>query len=276
MDVRHLVIVSDLHCGCQLGLCPDRGFELDDGGTYYPSDLQVIVWHWWREFWNDWVPSVVGDEPYAVCVNGDAIEGTHHRVVTPITTNIADQERLAYDVLWPVVQRCDGRYFHVRGTPAHVGPSGQSEERLARMLEAVPDDTGRHARYELWIRLGGDWGPLCHVTHHIGTTSTIAYEATALQKELVNAYVECLRWGDEPPRVIVRSHRHRFFMTHVGQAVTLTTPGWQLRTPFTYRKTGAIVGRPQIGGVVLTATGDASNPVQVHHKVWGLRRGNVA
>ena len=30
--VNNLVVVSDLHCGCRLGLCPEGGAQLDEGG----------------------------------------------------------------------------------------------------------------------------------------------------------------------------------------------------------------------------------------------------
>ncbi len=97
--INNLVIVSDLHCGCQMGLCPRGGVRLDGGGVYKPSKLQRIVWGWWEEFWGEWIPSVVKGEPYAVCINGDAIEGRHHQATTQITQNLADQAGIAYRLL---------------------------------------------------------------------------------------------------------------------------------------------------------------------------------
>lgn len=101
------------------------------------------------------VPEATHGEPYAVVHNGDAIDGSHHNATTQITQNLTTQADIAYDVLKPVVARCDGRYYHIRGTEAHVGKSGREEEALARRLGAVPNKQGQHARYELRIRIGG-------------------------------------------------------------------------------------------------------------------------
>ena len=37
-------VVSDLHCGSTLGLCPPEGVQLDDGGQYLPSAAQKALW----------------------------------------------------------------------------------------------------------------------------------------------------------------------------------------------------------------------------------------
>ena len=63
--ITNLVVVSDLHVGCQLGLCPKEGALLDEGGLYLPNAAQQTVWDWWKEFWNDWVPAVCRGEPFA-------------------------------------------------------------------------------------------------------------------------------------------------------------------------------------------------------------------
>jgi hypothetical protein len=258
MDIiRNLVIVSDLHCGCRLGLCPPDGITLDEGGTVGPSDLQRKVWEWWREFWDDFVPHVCHGEPFAVVVNGDAIDGVHHGSVTQISHHLGDQNRLAVKVLEPIVKACEGRYYHIRGTEAHVGKSGQEEERLAAALNAVPNEQGQHARWELWARVGRG---LVHLSHHIGTTGSMHYESTALMRELTEAYVEAGRWGEEPPDVVVRSHRHRSaevrVQTRKGFATVVTTPGWQLKTPFVYKIPGGRQSQPQIGGLVVRCGDD--------------------
>ncbi|GAF68288.1 unnamed protein product, partial [marine sediment metagenome] len=74
----NLIVVSDLHCGCRLGLCHPKGVYLDDGGTYLPSKIQKKVWKWWREFWDEWVPTITRGEPWDLVVNGDALDGVHH------------------------------------------------------------------------------------------------------------------------------------------------------------------------------------------------------
>lgn len=250
---RNVVVVSDLHAGCQMALCPPTGARLDSGSVYLPRGPQAALWPIWRDFW-DWVEQVTGGEPFDLVVNGDCLDGVHHGATTQISHNIGDQESLAVEILRPVVARA-ARYFHVRGTEAHVGPCCISEERVAKALGSIPNEEGQHSRYDLWLRMAGPKGPLVHFLHHIGTTGSAAYEATAVHKELTESYVEAGRWGDEAPTAIVRSHRHRDLLDSIpcatGRALAVVTGAWQLKTPFAWKIPGARISQPQIGGVVL-------------------------
>lgn len=255
---KQAIVVSDMHAASTLGLCPPQGHKLDDGGWYKPSKLQKKVWNIWEdEFWNGWVPKVTKGEPYDLIINGDAIDGDHHRTPTVISTNLHDQFKAAVDCLRPAVERCaasGGRYSHIRGTEAHVGPSAQEEERLAQALGAVPDEEGNHSRWDLWKRVGG---ALCHFSHHIGTSGSQSYESSALMREMAEAFVESGRWGDEPPQVVARAHRHRCMSitipTDKGYGVVIVTPGWQLKTPYTHRLAQGRVGQPQFGAALIRA-----------------------
>jgi hypothetical protein len=251
--VNNLIVVSDLHMVCRLGLCPPDGVGLDDGGRYEPSPVQRVVWGWWEEFWADWVPTVTRGQPFAVLLNGDVVDGGgHHQNVTHISANRRDQERLALRVLEPVRDLCDGRLYMVRGTEAHAGPSGCDEEAIGAALGAIPNDAGQHARWELWIRVGH---ALVHAAHHIGTAGSLAYETTAIHKELEQSFVESGRWGQVHPDVVVRSHRHRNAETRIqtarGFATSFTTAAWQLKTPLAHRIAGARQTMPQIGGSLI-------------------------
>ncbi len=250
--IRNIVVVSDLHCGCQLGLCPPGGARLDEGGQYQPNKLQRKLWTIWHKFWREFVPAATKGEPYAVVVNGDSIDGSHHNSTHQITHNLEDQSQIAYEVLRPIADLCNGRFFMVRGTEAHVGKSGLEEERLAKRLGAVRNEGGQHSRYDLWMRCGDG---LVHLLHHIGTTSSSAHESSALNAELIAEFVEAARWNDRPADVTVRSHRHRYidvrFMTARGIATSVCTPGWQGKTPFAWKIAGARLAPPQWGGIVI-------------------------
>lgn len=199
-------------------------------------------------------------EPYDLVVNGDVLDGVHHRSTTQISHNLADQERLAVELLRPHVAKA-ARYFHVRGTEAHVGQTAENEERVARELGAIPNDEGQSSRFDLWLRMGSRRGPLVHFLHHVGATGSQAYEATAVHKELTESFIEAGRWGEEPPQAIVRSHRHRAIRISLpvenGEALAIVTPAWQLKTPFAWKIPGARLSQPQLGGVVLKVGDEA-------------------
>jgi len=268
-DVLNWVVVSDLHCGCQLGLCPANGIRLDEGGMYKPNRIQRLVWGYWINFWKSWVPKVTKRKPYGVIVNGDVVDGSHHSSTHQITHNIADQAQIAYEILAPIVEKSKGLYM-IRGTEAHVGQSGENEERLARRLGAIPNEDGQYARYELWKKIGGG---LAHILHHIGTTGSQAYETTAVGKELIEEYAEAGRWRLDPPDIVVRSHRHRFARVEIptsrGEGIAVVTPGWQAKTPYAWKLPGARLSTPQFGGILIR---QGDEVLYVRSQVWTIGR----
>lgn len=254
-QLNNMVVVSDLHVGCGLALCHPDGLETDEGGVYMPSVLQLKLWSIWEYFWKKFVPGVTLGEPYCVVFNGDAIDGVHHGSVTQITQNLEFQVRHAEKVLAPVAALAAGGYYHIRGTEVHGGKSAQQEEALARALGAIPNEQKQHARNEIWKRIGGKRGGLVNVAHHIGCSGSTAYESSALMREVSEAFVEAGRWGDDPPRVVVRSHRHRALQLRIpsedGETIGAITGAWQLKTPHVFRIAGGRTAQPQIGGLVI-------------------------
>lgn len=281
METNNIVVVSDTHCGCRLGLCPGEGIALDDGGHYRPSRLQKKLWGMWREFWDEWVPWATRGEPYTIIHNGDAINGKPHGATTNVSDNRIDQQRIAERCILPEREKkLVQEYFHIRGTEAHVGKAGEDEEALAITLGAKPNPQGMHARYDLWKSIGD--GKLVHALHHVGTTGSAAYEATAVHKELVESFTEAVRWDDVRPDVIVRSHRHRCIEIKIpvgrhrksgqlgtGTAMAVVTPAWQGKTPFAWKIPGARLSTPQFGGVLIRW---ADGELFTRTKVWTVER----
>ena len=267
-DINNLVVVSDLHCGCRVGLCPPR-IKMDEGGWYEHGAVQTQLLRWWGEFWDEWVPRVTRNEPFAVLINGDALDGKHHNAKSQISDNFADQENIAAAMLEPLVEKCQGRLYMVRGTEAHVGASAENEERLARRIGAF-EKNNQHTQYEYWFRVGDG---LIHASHHIGTTGRAAYETSALMAELMEMYVEASKWREEPPDVVVRSHRHRHIKVEVPTAntygIVFTTPGWQAKTPFVYKIPGGRVTRAQFGGAIIR---QGNEELYTRHNTFSLDR----
>lgn len=270
-SVKNIIVISDTHVGCQLAIMPPE-FQLDSGVFVRQSKMQEKIWAMWNHFWNEWIPMVTKGEQYYVVHNGDAIDGVHHNSVTQITHNIKDQIGMAFEVLNPIIEnkKCAG-YYHIRGTEAHVGKSAQSEEGLAKALGAIPDAIGNHARWDMWMSIQKH---LIHFTHHIGTTQSANYESTAVWKEMVEAYTESGRWLQEPPDMVVRSHRHRQFeiktATKKGYGISIVTPAWQLKTPFVYKLGMGRSSQPQMGGYLIRV-GDEDG-LYTRFKVWDIER----
>lgn len=270
MNIDNLIMVADLHCGDQLGLCPINGCQIDSGGWYKPNSIQLKMADMWEIFWTQWVPTVTRGEPYAVAIVGDTLEGRHHGATHQITANLATQAKLAYELLSPVRDQCEGNFYMIRGTEAHVGPSAEEEEKLANSLSAIPNEFNQHARFELWKTVGNG---LVHLMHHIGTTSSAAYESTAVHKELIEEFTEAARWGDKAPNIVVRAHRHRFIEVRIATdevyGISMVLPGWQAKTPFAYKIAGARLALPQFGGALIK---QGDEELYTRSKVWNLKR----
>ncbi|MBI3412107.1 MAG: hypothetical protein HY040_27565 [Planctomycetes bacterium] len=114
-------------------------------------------------------------------------------------------------------------------------------------------------------------GRLVHFLHHIGTSSSTAHGASAVNGELSAMYIGAGRFGDEPPAIIVRSHRHRYIKVQLaaegGEASAVVTPGWQLKTPFAWKIAGARTSTPQVGGILVRGGDDE---LYTLHKVWRI------
>jgi len=250
VDPLDIISLSDLHCGDNFGLYPlDVPLKLDEGSGHQPGHSQSLLWGHYVDF-KEWAFARVGRRPFILVTNGDCLDGVHHGTVTQFTHNLKDQRKVAYAVLKPLVDRA-AYYLHIRGTEAHGGQSGQDEEDLAEDLGAVPDEhTGHHARWDLWLEVGGI---MCHFKHHIGTTGSTAYQMTGLGKEIMESLAEAARLGKPIPRVIVRSHRHvpgiATRPSPVGDITCVVTPGWQIVSPFAWRIPGARQTLGEFGGI---------------------------
>ena len=267
LQPRSVIVISDTHCGCRMGLFPNHPMMLDGGTMFGPSRLQQKVWAYWRHFWDEWVPEVTKGGPFILVVNGDAMDGDHHGSKTQVSHNYADQQAIALACLRPVVGQA-AAYFHLRGTEAHSGPSGEQEELLARALGAIPDAEGNHARWDLRLDL---WGNLCHFCHTVGVTGSAAYKSTAPYKELNEALAESGKSGRPAPRVLVRSHRHGPIEvrepTASGDYIVAVSAGWQLKTPYVYRLASGRACPPSIGGLCIRV-GDRI--LYTESKVWDV------
>ena len=243
-----------------------------------PSGLQLKLADYWDYFFDEWVPEATRGEPWMLVINGDAIEGDHHRNRTPFSINPVDQCRCAEMLIAPKAKKAVGLYM-IRGTEAHVGKSASEEELLGKSLGAIPNTDGQYVRWDLWKRIGDK--KLVHFLHHIGTTGSQAYEATAVIKELTEEFIEAARWRRESPDCICRSHRHRHIEVAVatgsdsgdtGRAIAVVTPCWQGKPPFAWKIAGARLSTPQFGGVLIRY---AHGRLFTDSKIWTIGRSEI-
>lgn len=126
-----IAVVNDIHAGGTTALCPDT-IHLDDGGEYSASKAQRWLFQCFGNYWQQirQKREQLDAELYVV-VNGDLVEGDHHR-----TTQILSGNPNAQAAAWTACAHVfldlkPDRIAIIRGTGAHAGVSASAEERIA-------------------------------------------------------------------------------------------------------------------------------------------------
>lgn len=217
---RVIVAVSDLHCGSTYGLLP-QGLISTEGNEIVQNRLQRWLWSAWCDLLWRVVPAIVGDDPWALLVNGDAIEGNHHGTRELVTPEDADHLEAAVAVIKPLAARAAATYI-VEGTECHTR---HHEHELGKAVGAVPDPlTGRRSWRKLRINVAGV-EVVAH--HHIGTTGRAWLESGELGRALANERLEAGAVGLPLPSVLICSHRHRWGISQSPHGTAVVTPCWQ-------------------------------------------------
>jgi len=222
-----VAIVGDLHINSTVGLCPSR-VQLDDGGTYHPSKAQWWILRCWDDYWQH-VAAIERSALYVV-VNGDLVEGLHHRATQLVTHNEETQLDMALQLLEPVARLAD-YLFVVRGTEAHTGPSAQWEEHLADDLSAVRDKVGLTASW--WYLPLEVEGVTFDIQHHPQRRSMLlSTRDVAASREADGVWQAYHEIDRRPPDVVVRSHAHYWAKGWSREVFCCICPPWQVSTAY--------------------------------------------
>lgn len=258
-----IIISSDHHIGSTLGLCPPR-VELDDGGTYLPSDVQRWLWAGWIEF-IEWARELSkGYKPVAI-FNGDLGElASKHKTYQIITRNKATILGAVDDAIDPLMKWVDAAYF-IRGTPAHVGSSSWLEEQIAGNYDnTVYQSKSIHSHYQM--RRDFD-GVRVAAGHHATMGALPWTEKDAANKVAYRAMSDyALKMHQKIPHLVIRSHNHRWadsFDNYETRAVC--TACWCAGTEYVMRL-GKYDGEADIGGVVVLCDGGKFEVEKFRHK----------
>lgn len=230
-----LVVVSDLHCGSDVGLLPETA-TLHSGNTVGFGENYAQRWLW--ESWTaaqQKVREIAGTSPYVLLVNGDATEGIHHHNADVVASKIEDHTQMAVDCLRGLSARAD-RTLVTQGTECHT--KGM-EDVLADKLGAEGD----LAKSKWIFRMHG---VLCDATHHVGVTSRKYLEAGLLSIAIANAREQSSRAGHQAARVFLRAHRHCGGHYSDGESLICVSGGWQFLTRHGYKVVPDAVPRPSI------------------------------
>lgn len=249
-----VAIVSDLHCGSTVALCPPK-VTLDDGGEYAYSPAQRWLWDCYADFWKqaEAKRKAIGAELYAV-FNGDLVDGNHHGTSQILSGNPNAQAAVLNACMAIPLALKPSHLAFVRGTDAHVGQSACAEERIADGLRRdkrpviVDKATGTASHWHLRMDIQG---VRLDFAHHgrVGTRPWTKPNVTAnLAAEI---FYDHAAKGIPHPHVAIRSHMHQWVDTHDQHPTrVIQTPAWQLATSFIHRIAAGKLA--DIGGLLIT------------------------
>lgn len=234
--IKLLAVVSDLHCGSEVALAPPS-FFLDNGNEV--SHGKNIHQQWLWKNWMDAVGAVkklAGKDPVALLLNGDAVEGVHHRNNAELmAAKIEEHIRMTEECLNPLLKLVSSR-FVVKGTECHTR---DIESLLADRIGA---ETSK-AKDKWLLKINGC---LVDAAHHMGTTSRAYLEASLMSIQMGNARLNYLRAGHEVPKVFLRAHRHCGGHYSDGQGLFAVTGAWQFLTRHGFKVVTDAIPRPSI------------------------------
>lgn len=237
-SIKTLVVVSDIHAGSTSGLLP-ANFETLEGNAVKQNKFQAWLWSQWETRVSETLEKI-GSSPFAVVLNGDALEGVHHGGHQIISTDATDHVRAAEQVLEPLIARASQK-FVVYGTECHTATR---ENSLGKSIGAEKcDETNAFAWDHLPLTVHGC---LNSFRHHVGTTARVYLESSQYSIAAVNERMEAARAGWPIPKMVWRAHRHRGGKWDDGVWGMCVTGGWQGITRHGHKAVPGAIPMPSI------------------------------
>ena len=248
-----IAVVSDIHAGSTVALCPDS-VSLDDGGNYHASKAQQWLWQCWLEYWACVAEMQVKSMGRLIAVfNGDAVEGDHHGTTQILSGNPNAQAAVLNACMAVPLDLRPDKLLFVRGTEAHVGKSGSAEERIADGLyrdkrPVIRDEAANNASW--WHYKGECGGVRLDITHHGRTGQREHTRGGAAVLHAHDILLSHVKRNELPPHLCFRGHYHKF--NDSGDACpvrVITTGAWQLKTSHVHKV--AADSHADIGGAIV-------------------------
>lgn len=239
--------LADLHSGSPVAVVPPMGWTLDDGDEHRPSRGQMWLLLHLVRLYQIVRRAAVGRRVF-LFVDGDLVHGTPKNTSQVITANPATQQLIARLIIGPFFDLATHVWFY-RGTEAHSGGQGASEESIAAWFaeraprKVVRSETGTFSHYESDFACGG---VVVNVAHHCNGRQDMGAAASAVALRVKHEYDDARR---TPPGLVFRAHVHRFGDSgnNVKRTRCIIMPAWTLRDSYAHR-IGARLA--DVGGVL--------------------------
>ncbi|MFA5379745.1 MAG: hypothetical protein WC455_28560, partial [Dehalococcoidia bacterium] len=194
MPKKRVLVISDLHCGHQVGLTPP-GYRMPDEIANQEKFEMVR-----REVWKYFAAAVKKHRPYDILIiNGDCLEGKGIR--SGGTELITADRKTQCDIAKKIIEHLDVPVIRMTyGTASHTGTEEDWEDIIA---QAVGAKIGSHE----WFQVNGR---IIDCKHKISSTQVPYGGLTPLAREIIWNRVWAAR--NQVPRadILIRSHAHTY------------------------------------------------------------------
>lgn len=225
---------------------PPEPVRLPDGDFNSPSPIQVKLWERWEAYWKRAAELKKDLGGYLIsCLKGDLFEGDHHGTIQIVSKHPEPAAYLAArtfggdGVQSPPTDAKVDETIVIRGTEAHAGPIGASEEAFARSIKATKNPETH--TWSWWA-----WRPVIHgvrldFRHHPGTSGRMPHtRGPGVQRLAELIWNEHARNGMTPPHIASRGHIHvpgDSGPTYPGGCPVraLITPSWKIHDAHTHK-----------------------------------------
>jgi len=197
MKAKRLVVISDLHCGSNVGLTPPSWHDSPPADA--PRGVQKRA-EFRRKQWRFFADTVKALQPVdRLIVLGDCIDGAQPKAggVELIARDRNEQVRMAVDCIQEVKAK---RVAFVYGTGYHVGAEEDFEDQVAE-----PFGGEIAAQQDIDIN-----GVIFNAKHYAGNTASPPSRFTFLSAEQVRQLLWASHEQQPKADVILRGHAHRY------------------------------------------------------------------
>ena len=203
-----VVLMSDMHCGHQLGqMAPGTELIDDDGNPWVPklTKVQEYLYDLYISHINS-VVALAADDEIVVIHNGDATQGNRYPSRW-VSERESDQVKIAAGALKPWLDLPNVKTMRIMvGTGAHNYGRGSAEAALAELLQAMDKDISTKCLYHGLLSIAGVTFDVAHHGPYPGSRVWLMgngprfYLRSLMEEELLN--------GRTPPRIVARGHHH--------------------------------------------------------------------
>jgi len=223
-----LIPISDLHCGSSVAIAPPEVYGGPDGSVIKTSKISQWYWGKWRASL-DWAREIINGDPYIVVVNGDCIDGVHHKTKQLYFHDPGKQCDI-FDAVCGRLLKDAAAVWFVKGTESHTF---DIEERLGATYSAVPSKmTGAPA----WEMLDLEFcGRLLNFKHHCGSSKRGWLESGEPGRVIANEIFNRHRAEWQHADIFFRAHRHVAYWGGDLVNTCCITSAWQWLTRYGHK-----------------------------------------